>query len=152
MFGNGCASSERGILLDRLRLLGRQGLPRVAPLLLIALLTAGGSHIEAKTPEAADAASIRVAPVLTAKEGEQVDFEMAVHASSPVSPGSWIIIGGLPTGVTFSAGRPILGGFWRIRYSELAKLEIRIPSGTVGNWQLRITLASDAYVAWRRQP
>ena len=146
MCGNDCASSDRGTLLGRLRLLARQGLQHVAPLLLIALLVAGASHIEAKTPQIADVASILVAPVLRTKEGGQVDFKISVHATNPVSPSSWIAISGLPTGITLSAGRRVLGGLWRIRYSELAELVIRIPPGTVGNWELNVTLASDSFV------
>jgi Ca2+-binding RTX toxin-like protein len=50
-----------------------------------------------------------------------------------------IIISGLPAGTVLSAGVPGPGGVWTLSQSDLAGLQVTIPSGTRGDFPLTIT-------------
>jgi hypothetical protein len=74
--------------------------------------------------------------LLEAAEGETVAFPLALDGTDGVPAGSAIVILGLPPGSALSNGRRLSPTGWTLRPGEIGDLQLALPSGAHGDYQL----------------
>jgi hypothetical protein len=84
---------------------------------------------------------------IEAKEGEEIDFPIAVDATERLPSRSVIAISAMPDGASFSEGRPYGATGWSLRPDEIGDLRLRLPQARSGASDMRIELlAADGAV------
>jgi hypothetical protein len=118
----------------------RLPVPVVARLLLAAIAMAGAETGGARAQQGRP--SIIVATPLHIQPSAQVALPVRVTPLSAVPPGCFVRLRGLPSMAALSDGHSIAPGAWAIPMGALAGLEIRLPEGATGQWEISITLVS----------
>jgi hypothetical protein len=77
---------------------------------------------------------------LDVQAGRELRFPIALHQGTAMPARSVIAIGGLPQGVTLSAGRPYGGSEWNLRPDEIGDLRLVIGDAAAGKSTLRLRL------------
>jgi hypothetical protein len=84
---------------------------------------------------------------IEAKEGEEIDFPIAIDATEKLPSRSVIAISAMPDGASFSEGRPYGATGWSLRPDEIGELRFRLPEARSGASDMRIELlAADGAV------
>jgi hypothetical protein len=84
---------------------------------------------------------------IEAKEGEEIDFPIAIDATEKLPSRSVIAISAMPNGASFSEGRPYGATGWSLRPDEIGDLRFRLPEARSGASDMRIELlAADGAV------
>ena len=90
----------------------------------------------------APAIALTAPATIAAKAGDAVGFAIAIDSADALPLRSVIAIRDLPTGATFSEGRPYGTLEWSLLPNEIAGLSLRLPQGLTGTSDLRIALVA----------
>ena len=84
---------------------------------------------------------------IEAKEGEVIEFPVAIDATEKLPSRSVLAVAAMPDGASFSEGRPYGATGWSLRPDEIGELRLRLPSAQSGAFDMRIELlAADGAV------
>jgi hypothetical protein len=84
---------------------------------------------------------------IEAKEGEEIDFPIAIDATGQLPSRSVIAVSALPDGASFSEGRPYGATGWSMGPDEIGELRFRLPKTRSGAFDMRIEfVAADGSV------
>lgn len=79
---------------------------------------------------------------LKAEAGKSVPFAISLDSTDTLPARSIITISGLPSGATFTDGRPYGDTDWSLRPDEIGDLQLTLPAGASGERDLDVALIS----------
>jgi hypothetical protein len=77
---------------------------------------------------------------IEAQTGDEVDFAIAIDSDETLPARSVIAIRAMPSGASFSQGRPYGTTEWNLRPDEVGDLRLRVPETASGSSDLRVEL------------
>ena len=77
---------------------------------------------------------------LEAMIGDELDFDIAIDSDGALPARSVIAIRAMPSGASFSQGRPYGTTEWNLRPDEIGDLHLRLPKSASGSSDLRVEL------------
>jgi len=86
------------------------------------------------------AATLDVPDALDVQAGHELPFAITLHHGTVMPARSVIAVGGLPRGVTLSAGRPYGDSEWNLRPDEIGDVRLVVGDAPVGDAILRLRL------------
>jgi len=86
------------------------------------------------------AAKLDAPDALDVQAGHELRFPIALHQATAMPARSVIAIGGLPRGVTLSAGRPYGDSEWNLRPDEIGDVRLVVGDAAAGESILRLRL------------
>jgi hypothetical protein len=144
-FGNGAGVERHEVHASGRRYAGRQ----CTALVLGLLLTFGVSGDAARAAEGpalrlGQRASPRISvpSVLVAEPASQLRLSIEVEAVEALPAQAYMLIRGLPSGVSVGGGHAIGAGSWAVPLYAVRALPVNIPVGSSGRWELLVSLVS----------
>lgn len=77
---------------------------------------------------------------LEAMTGDELDFAIAIDSDGALPARSVIAIRAMPSGTSFSQGRPYGTTEWNLRPDEIGDLRLRLPKSATGSSDMRVEL------------
>lgn len=77
---------------------------------------------------------------LEAMTGDELDFAIAIDSDGALPARSVIAIRAMPSGASFSQGRPYGTTEWNLRPDEIGDLRLRLPKSATGSSDMRVEL------------
>jgi Bacterial SH3 domain len=77
---------------------------------------------------------------LEAKTGDELEFAIAIDSDGALPARSVIAIRAMPSGASFSQGRPYGPTEWNLRPDEIGDLRLKLPKSATGSSDLRVEL------------
>jgi hypothetical protein len=94
------------------------------------------------SPRVTETARLGAPATLEMQAGHELRFPVELRHAAAMPARSVIAVGGLPGGVTLSAGRPYGDGEWNLRPDEIGDLRLAAGEGAVGESTLRLRLVA----------
>jgi hypothetical protein len=116
----------------------------VMPFLLSHTGTSLAQSTTAKPAAPVTIIAIEVAPVILGEPGTGTRLAVKLSPAAAVPPDGFLRIKGLPASVQLADGQQIASGVWAAPIGDLARLRLKIQSGTQGKSDLTLTLVSIA--------
>jgi hypothetical protein len=145
-FGNGAAGGKR----REAHASGRRCAGRQCSALLLGVLVAFG--FAGHAARAADGSTMRLAQrttprisvpsVVVAEPASQLRLSIQVELLEALPAQAYMLIRGLPAGVSVGGGHAIGAGSWAVPLYAVRALAVNIPSGSSGRWELLVSLVS----------
>jgi len=85
---------------------------------------------------------ISVPRSVVAEPASQVRLSIQIESLDSVPAQAYVLVRGLPSGVSLGGGHPIGAGSWAVPVSALRALPLNIPVGSSGRWELVVSLVS----------
>jgi hypothetical protein len=124
---------------------GRQTTALVLSVLIALGISGGAASTEDNPPlrlAPHTSPRISVPSVVVAEPASQVRLSIEVSSAESLPSQTYVLIRGLPTGVSLVGGHPIGGGSWAVPLYALRALPIDIPVGSSGRSELLVSLVT----------
>src|SRR5262245_2909535 len=140
----GDGAGRREVRARERRRAGRQSTALMLGVLTTFVISGGAASTEGDPPlRLAQRASTRISVpnVVVAEPASQVRLSIQVEAES-LPAQSYVLVRGLPSGVSLGGGHAIGAGSWAVPLYALPTLPLNIPVGSSGRWELVVSLVS----------